>query len=172
MSSGALTQGLAGHRPGSAPLRSGGHLQHTTYLSCSAQFCSRALTTQAPAEWKSSFSQSTEQWHWAAPGSWHRHSVAGTVTGAAVSSQPSATSLSWCQLLNLPSRKRKGLLKSANAVVFTVLSSGMSSLLFQGLNQVTSTNTSISICSLQQSSPFKHSISSKALRCILWKVLF
>lgn len=81
MSSGALTQGLAGHRPSLAPLRpwSGGHLQHTTYLSCSAQFCSRALATQAPAEWKSSFSQSTEQWHWAVPGSWHSHSLARQV---------------------------------------------------------------------------------------------
>lgn len=67
--------------------------------------------------------------------------LAGTATGAAVSSHPSATSLSWCQLLNLLSKKRKGLLKFANALVFTMLSSGMSSLLFQGLNQVTSTNT-------------------------------
>lgn len=65
---------------------------------------------------------------------------AGTVTGAAVSSHPSATSLSCCQLLNLLSKNRKGLLKFANALEFTVLCSGMSSLLVQGLNQVTSTN--------------------------------
>lgn len=58
MSPGALTQGLAGHRPSLAPLKL---LQHQTYLSCSAQLCSRALTAQAQLSAKAAL-QSTGQW--------------------------------------------------------------------------------------------------------------
>lgn len=144
MSPGALTQGLAGHRPSLAPLR----LIRRAPAAHDLPVLLSSVLQQSPDSTGSSWVKKqlfTEHWAVALSCPWlmaHAQPgragkaepgltlLAGAATGAAVSSHPSATCLSWCQLLNLLSKERKGLLKFANALVFTALSSGMSSLPF------------------------------------------
>lgn len=96
---------------------------------------------------------STEQWHWAAHGpdtAWPgRRGWARTGTGSAgwdshrgCSELPPFCHQPFVVPAAQPSFQRgERMTKVCKALVFTMLSSGMSLLLFQGLNQVTSTNT-------------------------------